>query len=106
MATTAPYPESQGQALVERPRWGRRLLLTSTIVAFMAFLAWSVAVRQALLFVVGVGMGSVLAGARFGFTTAWRNFIEQRDPSGVLAQLLLLALPALISFRWLPRTRF
>ncbi|HLQ86251.1 MAG TPA: YeeE/YedE family protein [Salinisphaeraceae bacterium] len=96
MATTAPYPESQGQALVERPRWGRRLLLTSTIVAFMAFLAWSVAVRQALLFVVGVGMGSVLAGARFGFTTAWRNFIEQRDPSGVLAQLLLLALAAII----------
>src|SRR5699024_2791116 len=72
------------------------LLLTSTIVAFMAFLAWSVAVRQALLFVVGVGMGSVLAGARFGFTTAWRNFIEQRDPSGVLAQLLLLALAAII----------
>lgn len=59
-------------------------------------LAWSVALRQALLFLVGIGMGATLAGARFGFTTAWRNYIERRDPSGVLAQILLLALAAAI----------
>jgi len=66
-------------------------------IAFMVFLAWSVALRQALLFLVGVGMGAVLAGARFGFTTGWRRLIEQRDPSGVLAQLLLLAVAAAVS---------
>ncbi|TAM86191.1 MAG: YeeE/YedE family protein [Candidimonas sp.] len=59
-------------------------------------LVWFVALRQALLFLVGLGMGITLAGARFGFTTGWRNFIERRDPSGILAQLLLLALAAAI----------
>ncbi|MGA0585255.1 MAG: YeeE/YedE thiosulfate transporter family protein, partial [Castellaniella sp.] len=61
------------------------------------FLAWSVALRQALLFLVGIGLGAVLAGARFGFTTGWRRLIEQRDPSGVLAQLVLLAIAAAVS---------
>ncbi|MER1968307.1 YeeE/YedE thiosulfate transporter family protein [Castellaniella sp. GW247-6E4] len=75
----------------------KRSPLAILVVAFVVFLAWSVAVRQALLFVVGVGMGAVLAGARFGFTTGWRRLIEQRDPSGALAQLLLLAVAAAVS---------
>jgi uncharacterized membrane protein YedE/YeeE len=41
-----------------------------------------------------VGMGAALAGARFGFTTGWRQLIEQRDPQGVIGQVLLLAWPA------------
>lgn len=77
--------------------WAGRLPLTLLLVAFTIFLAWSVALRQALLFLVGLGMGGVLAGARFGFTTGWRRLIEQRDPSGVLAQLLLMALAAAFS---------
>ena len=75
----------------------KRLPLAVLIAAFCVFLAWSVAVRQALLFLVGLGLGAVLAGARFGFTTGWRNLIEHRDPSGVLAQLVLLAIAAAIS---------
>jgi uncharacterized membrane protein YedE/YeeE len=75
----------------------KRIPLAAVIVAFTFFLAWSVALRQALLFLVGLGLGLVLAGARFGFTTGWRKLIEQRDPSGVLAQLVLLALAAAIS---------
>src|SRR5699024_9794547 len=67
------------------------------LVAFTLFLFWSVSIRQSLLFLVGIGFGLVLAGMRFGFTTGWRNFIEQRDPSGILAQLLLLAIAAAIS---------
>src|SRR5690625_2398498 len=67
------------------------------LVAFTLFLLWFVSVRQSLLFLVGIGFGLVLAGLRFGFTTGWRNFIEQRDPSGILAQLLLLALAASLS---------
>jgi len=75
----------------------KRLPLAVLILAFCAFLAWSVALRQALLFLVGIGLGAVLAGARFGFTTGWRRLIEQRDPSGVLAQLVLLAIAAAVS---------
>ncbi|MFV0283993.1 MAG: YeeE/YedE family protein [Castellaniella sp.] len=75
----------------------KRLSLAVPIAAFCVFLAWSVALRQALLFLVGVGLGAVLAGARFGFTTGWRRLIEQRDPSGVLAQLVLLAIAAAVS---------
>ena len=75
----------------------KRIPLAAVIAAFLIFLAWSVALRQALLFLVGIGLGAVLAGARFGFTTGWRRLIEQRDPSGVLAQLVLLAIAAAVS---------
>ena len=44
----------------------KRLPLAVLIFAFCVFLAWSVALRQALLFLVGIGLGAVLAGARFG----------------------------------------
>ncbi len=67
------------------------------MAAFFLALVWFVSMRQAVLFLVGVGMGSVLAGARFGFTTGWRRLIEQRDPRGVIAQLFLMALAAAIS---------
>lgn len=75
----------------------KRFPLAVLILVFCGFLAWSVALRQALLFLVGMGLGAVLAGARFGFTTGWRRLIEQRDPSGVLAQLVLLAIAAAVS---------
>lgn len=75
----------------------KRLPLAIMVIVFVVVLAWFVALRQAMLFAVGLGMGAVLAGARFGFTTGWRKLIEQRDPSGVLAQLLLLGLAAAVS---------
>ncbi len=77
-------------------RW-RRLPLAAVLVAFFVFLVWTVALRQAVLFAVGIGMGAVLAGARFGFTTGWRQLIEQRDPRGTIGQLLLLGLAATLS---------
>src|SRR5699024_10222610 len=86
----------QEVAPAEHRSWPRRTLLTLIILAFVGFLAWSVSLRQALLLLVGLGMGMTLAGARFGFTTAWRTFIERRDPSGILAQLLLLGLAAVL----------
>src|SRR3546814_520308 len=75
----------------------KRLPLAAVMAAFFIFLVWFVSVRQAVLFLIGIGMGSVLAGARFGFTTGWRRLIEQRDASGVLAQVFLLALAAAVS---------
>ncbi|MCU0775573.1 MAG: YeeE/YedE family protein [Ideonella sp.] len=72
-----------------------RLPLAAMMAAFFLFLLFSVSVRQAVLLMVGVGMGAALAGARFGFTTGWRDLIEQRDPRGVAGQVLLLGLASL-----------
>lgn len=74
-----------------------RLPLTLLIAACAIALAWFVSLRQAVLFLIGLGMGGILAGARFGFTTGWRRLIEQRDASGVTAQIGLLAVAAVIS---------
>ena len=51
----------------------KRLPLAAALAAFFVLLVWSVSVRQAVLFLVGIGMGAALAGARFGFTTGWRT---------------------------------
>ncbi len=75
----------------------KRLPLAAVLAAFLVWLLWSVSVRQAALFAVGIGLGTVLAGRRFGFTTGWRMLVEDKDASGVMGQLLLLALAAALS---------
>jgi len=75
----------------------KRLPLSGLILAFFVLLLLAVSVRQALLFVIGIGMGAALAGARFGFTTGWRALIEHKDPRGVTGQIALLALAALLA---------
>ncbi|MCX7222945.1 MAG: YeeE/YedE thiosulfate transporter family protein, partial [Burkholderiales bacterium] len=74
----------------------KRLPLSIALLAFFVYLALSVSIRQSVLFLVGIGMGAALAGARFGFTTGWRQLIEQRDPRGVVGQLVLLALASVL----------
>lgn len=71
--------------------------LAALLAAFFGFLFWNVALRQAALFAIGLGMGAVLAGRRFGFTTGWRQLVEDRDPRGAVGQLLLLGLAATLS---------
>ena len=75
----------------------KRLPLAALMAVFFAWLLWTVSVRQAALFAVGIGLGAVLAGQRFGFTTGWRMLIEEKDASGVFGQLLLLALAAALA---------
>jgi hypothetical protein len=58
----------------------KRLPLSALLAAFFLFLALAVSIRQAVLMLVGVGMGAALAGARFGFTTGWRLLIEHCKP--------------------------
>lgn len=92
----------------EPPRaWKQRLPIAVGVVALFGWLLWSVSARQALLLVIGLGLGWGLARHRFGFTTAWRNLVQDRDPSGVYGQIILLALLALVSMpilAWFPET--
>jgi hypothetical protein len=54
--------------------------------------------QQAVLFLIGVGLGICLMHALFGFTGGWRMFIRERNSAGVRAQIFLLALTALLFF--------
>lgn len=75
----------------------KRLPLAALMAVFFLFLLLSVSVRQSILFLIGIGMGAALAGARFGFTTGWRQLIEKRDPRGVTGQIILLAVAAALA---------
>lgn len=78
-------------------RWFFRLLLIAGGLAGVLAVAYAAGVRQGLLTLLGIGFGAVLQGARFGFTTGWRDFIERRDPQGLWAQMLLMVLAAAVS---------
>ncbi|PIG09967.1 hypothetical protein CLU84_2938 [Comamonas sp. 26] len=84
------------EAIKSIPRM-KRLPITALLAIFFGWLLWSVSVRQAALFAVGIGLGAVLAGKRFGFTTGWRMLVEEKDGSGIFGQLLLLALAAALA---------
>lgn len=71
------------------------LVLCGLALAFAVMLGGGL--RQGLLLLLGIGFGAVLQGARFGFTTGWRNYIEHRDPRGLWAQMLLLVLAAALT---------
>jgi len=75
----------------------KRLPMAALMAAFFIMLLWAVSVRQALLFVIGIGMGAALASARFGFTTGWRQLIEHKDPRGVTGQIALLAIASILA---------
>jgi hypothetical protein len=65
-------------------------------IALWAAVTWLVGLRQGLLFAVGIGYGAVLAAVSFGFTTGWRAWIRDRDPTGLLAQFLAIALAMVV----------
>ena len=54
--------------------------------------------RYGLLLMIGLGLGMVLEGLRFGFAGPWRAMILRREPEGLLAQLLAIALVAIVAF--------
>lgn len=53
--------------------------------------------RYGMLLLVGLGFGIALEGLRFGFAGPWRAMITRREPSGVLAQLLSIALVSIVA---------
>lgn len=82
------------------PPRGSSAAQTATVVGAIAgFVAvtWLVGWRQGLLWALGVGFGIALSGAAFGFTTGWRVWITRRDPTGMWAQFLGIAVAMLLS---------
>ncbi len=78
-------------------RWFSRFLLVFGALAGVLAVTLAAGLRQGLLALLGIGFGAVLQGARFGFTTGWRVFIERRDPQGLWAQMLLMVLAAALT---------
>ena len=64
------------------------------LIAAVSLLA---GLRYGLLLAVGIGFGLTLEGLRFGFAGPWRAMILHRNPSGLLAQLLAIALVAVVA---------
>ena len=62
------------------------------------FVQNSVGSRQVLLLVVGAALGLTLYHAAFGFTSAWRVFINDRRGAGLRAQMVMLAVAVLLFF--------
>lgn len=96
-ATTTATASQGTAATTTSTKGSNRLPLALIFLVFFGWLLWTVSVRQAALFAIGLGLGAVLAGKRFGFTTGWRMLVEEKDASGVFGQLLLLALAAALA---------
>ncbi len=76
------------------PRAG---LVAAALAAVLAVAALA-GLRYGLLLAIGLGFGMVLEGLRFGFAGPWRAMILRREPAGLLAQLLAIALVAVAAF--------
>lgn len=52
--------------------------------------------RQAVLYLLGGGLGLVLYHATFGFASSWRRFVTEGRGAGLRAQMVMLALASAI----------
>ncbi|MBE9638209.1 YeeE/YedE family protein [Salipiger mangrovisoli] len=76
---------------------GKRAGLILGALVVVALVALFAGARYGLLLAIGLGFGIALEGMRFGFAGPWRAMILRREPSGVLAQLLSIALVAVVA---------
>jgi uncharacterized protein len=76
----------------------RRIGLAVGAVALVAAVTFAAGPRSGLLVAVGLGLGLVLEGLRFGFAGPWRAMIVERDARGLIAQLLAIGLTAAVAF--------
>jgi uncharacterized membrane protein YedE/YeeE len=75
-----------------------RALVLALMLGFTAFAFVMAGPRAGLLVMVGLGFGLVLEGLRFGFAGPWRSIVTDRDGRGMLAQLIAIALVAVVAF--------
>jgi hypothetical protein len=77
--------------------WGKRAGLLLGALALVALVAVFAGARYGMLLAIGLGFGVALEGMRFGFAGPWRAMILRREPSGVIAQLLSIAVVAVVA---------
>ncbi|MFK3721507.1 YeeE/YedE family protein [Pseudomonas fulva] len=87
-ATASPEPR----------RLGAPLVALGLLAAGTWFLDVNAGFRQVLLLLLGAALGLTLYHAAFGFTSAWRVFINERRGAGLRAQMVMLALAVLLFF--------
>ena len=90
-AGATPSPEMPSSKLTRAALIGAALVLVLMVAMFAG-------ARFGLLLLIGLGFGITLEGLRFGFAGPWRAMILRREPAGLLAQLLAIALVALVAF--------
>lgn len=74
------------------------LIALFSILAISLLLQHEFSLKQALFFIVGMGLGLTLMHAMFGFTGGWRIFIRSRHSVGVRAQILLVSISSILFF--------
>ncbi|MFJ3483960.1 YeeE/YedE family protein [Pseudomonas sp. NPDC090202] len=77
---------------------GTPLIAFVLLVLGALFLQSAVGGKQVLLLIVGAALGLVLYHAAFGFTSAWRVFINERRGAGLRAQIVMLTIAVLLFF--------
>jgi hypothetical protein len=73
-------------------------LCIAGILAISLLLQHEFALKQSLLFLIGIGFGICLMHALFGFSGGWRFIIRDRNSASVRAQILLLAICSIVFF--------
>jgi uncharacterized membrane protein YedE/YeeE len=89
MATAQALP-----AAASAPGLVPRAIVVALIAAVVFVVALWAGPRSGAVLAIGLGFGLTLEGFRFGFTGPWRRMILERDASGLLAQLLAIAIVA------------
>lgn len=74
-----------------------RVIALAAVAAVVLAVALLAGPRFGLLLLIGLGFGLTLEGFRFGFTGPWRRMILERDASGLLAQLICIAIVASVA---------
>ncbi|APX23656.1 MAG: YeeE/YedE [Rhodobacteraceae bacterium] len=76
---------------------GKRLGLLAAGLVLVALVSVFAGARYGMLLLIGLGFGVVLEGLRFGFAGPWRAMILRREPSGLIAQLLSIAVVSAVA---------
>lgn len=80
-----------------RPGLLTRFAVVAGALAAVVAVAAAAGARYGILLLIGLGLGAVLEGLRFGFAGPWRAMIVRRDPAGLIAQLIAIGLVAAVS---------
>jgi uncharacterized membrane protein YedE/YeeE len=75
---------------------GPVLVTAAMFVLGTLAIAGIVDLRQAVLFLVGGLLGATLYHASFGFTGGWRRFVVERRGAAIRAQMLMVAIAAVV----------